>query len=40
MAEPAAIPGHVPPGAVQAFLTKPYTAQDLLVKLHLVLQAE
>ena len=28
------------PGAVQAFLTKPYTAQDLLLKLHAVLQTD
>ena len=27
-------------GGVQAFLTKPYTAQDLLLKLHVVLQTE
>jgi len=27
-------------GAVQAFLTKPYTAQELLLKLHAVLQTE
>ena len=27
-------------GGVQAFLTKPYTAQDLLLKLHAVLQTE
>ena len=28
------------PGGVQAFLTKPYTAQDLLLKLHAVLQTD
>jgi len=30
----------VGPGGVQAFLTKPYTAQDLLVKLHAVVHGE